>query len=26
MSTPEQMRAAVAHYVEEIHRAYVARP
>jgi hypothetical protein len=21
MSTPEQMRAAVAHYVEEIHRA-----
>jgi hypothetical protein len=25
MSTPEQMRAAVAHYVEEIHRAYVAQ-
>ena len=25
MSTPEQMRAAVARYVEEIHRAYVAQ-
>jgi hypothetical protein len=25
MSTPEQMRAAVAQYVEEIHRAYVAQ-
>jgi hypothetical protein len=25
MSTPEQMREAVAHYVEEIHRAYVAQ-
>jgi hypothetical protein len=25
MSTPEQMRAAVAGYVEEIHRAYVAQ-
>ena len=24
-STPEQMRAAVARYVEEIHRAYVAQ-
>src|SRR6266568_1650619 len=24
-SAPEQMRAAVAHYVEEIHRAYVAQ-
>ena len=25
MSTPEQMREAVARYVEEIHRAYVAQ-
>jgi len=25
MSTPEQMRAVVAHYVEEIHRAYIAQ-
>src|SRR4249920_3614483 len=25
MSTPEQMRTAVAHYVEEIHRSYVAQ-
>src|SRR5208282_3615502 len=25
MSTPEQMRAAVARYVEEIHRAYLAQ-
>jgi hypothetical protein len=25
MTTPEQMRAAVARYVEEIHRAYVAQ-
>jgi len=25
MTTPEQMRAAVAQYVEEIHRAYVAQ-
>jgi len=25
MSTPEQMRAVVAYYVEEIHRAYIAQ-